>query len=230
MKPIIKNLLLMAMMLLASGMAVGMRPTQKIADMSPPVVLETMVPKAFGEWQEEPQNQTLIVDPQEKEVINRIYSQTLTRTYVNPEGYRVMLSIAYGSDQSDEKQVHKPEICYPAQGFILNSKQYGELRIQDNSIPVTRIEASLGQRKEPVTYWITVGDRVVGPGLDKKMTEIGFGLRGKIPDGLLFRLSSIDNQTNRAYEKQNAFAGQLLGSLTPQNRQKFIGNLKREQQ
>lgn len=230
MKPILKNFLLLAMMLMASGLAVGMRPTQKIADMSPPIVLETMVPKSFGEWHEEPQNQSLIVDPQQKEVIDRIYAQTLTRTYINHEGYRVMLSIAYGSDQSDAKQVHKPEICYPAQGFTLKNKQHGMLEVQNNTIPVTRIETNLGQRTEPVTYWITVADHVVGPGLDKKLTELGFGLRGKIPDGLLFRLSSIDNDTSRAYEVQNAFAGQLLGSLTPENRQKFIGNPKREQQ
>ena len=163
-------------------------------------------------------------------MIDLIYAQTLSRTYVNPEGYRIMLSIAYGSDQSDAKQVHKPEICYPAQGFTLKSKQYGQLVLQNTTIPVTRIETSLGERNEPVTYWITVGDRVVGPGLNKKLVEMGFGLRGLIPDGLLFRLSSIDSDTDRAYEKQNAFAGDLLGSLRPEDRQKLIGNPTREQQ
>ena len=230
MKPIVKNFLLLALMVAASGLAVAMRPTHKIADMGPPVKLETMIPTRFGEWQEEPQNQTLIVDPQQKEMIDKLYNQTLTRTYINPQGYRVMLSIAYGSDQSDAKQVHKPEVCYPAQGFQLKNKQHGQLEIQGTTIPVTRIETSLGQRNEPVTYWITVADRVVGPGLDKKLTEMSFGLQGKIPDGLLFRISSIDSESNQAYEKQNAFAGQLLGSLTPENRQKFIGNQKREQQ
>lgn len=230
MKPVIKHFLLLALMVAASGLAIAMRPTQKIADMGPPVKLEIMIPKAFGDWREEPQNQTFIVDPQQKELINLIYSQTLSRTYINAEGYRIMLSIAYGSDQSDAKQVHKPEVCYPAQGFVLKNKQYGQLATPNGAIPVTRIETSLGQRNEPVTYWITVADRVVGPGLEKKLTELSYGLSGKIPDGLLFRLSSIDGDTNRAYEKQIAFSGQLIGSLTPENRQKFIGTPQREQQ
>jgi EpsI family protein len=230
MKPIFKNFVLLTMMVAASGLATAMRPTQKISDMGPPVKLETMIPKAFGEWREEPQNRALIVDPQQQETIDRIYTQTLSRTYINPEGYRVMLSISYGSDQSDAKQVHKPEICYPAQGFVLKNKQYGQLATPNGAIPVTRIETSLGQRNEPVTYWTTVADRVVGPGLEKKFAQMSFGLRGKIPDGLLFRLSSIDSDTKRAYEMQNAFTGKLLDSLTPEDRPKFIGNPKREQQ
>jgi len=217
-------------MVVASGLAVAMRPTHKIADIGPPVQLEAMIPKSFGEWREEPQHQNLIVDPQQKEMIDNIYNQTLTRTYVNLEGYRIMLSIAYGRDQTDAKQVHKPELCYPAQGFILKNVQHGQLATTDGSIPVTRLETSLGQRNEPVTYWITVADRVVGPGLDKKLAEMSFGLRGEIPDGLLFRVSSIDNEPIVAYEKQNAFTGQLLGSMTLETRQKFIGNFKREQQ
>lgn len=230
MKPILRNFVLLALMVLASGLAVAMRPSQKIADLAPPVQLAAMVPTAFGEWREEPQHQRLIVDPQQQEAIDKIYTQTLSRTYINAEGYRIMLSISYGSDQSDTKQVHKPEICYPAQGFVLKSKQYGQLPTPQGAIPVTRIETSLGQRNEPVTYWITVADRVVGPGLDKKLAEMSFGLQGKIPDGLLFRISSIDGESKRAYERQNAFAGELLGALTPEHRQKFIGNPKREQQ
>jgi EpsI family protein len=230
MTPIIKHFLLLILMVAASGLAIAMRPTHKIAEMGPAVKLESMIPESFGEWREEKQNQALIVDPQQKEMIDLIYAQTLSRTYVNPEGYRIMLSIAYGSDQSDAKQVYKPEICYPAQGFTLKNKQYGQLVLQNTTIPVTRIETSLGERNEPVTYWITVGDRVVGPGLNKKLVEMGFGLRGLIPDGLLFRLSSIDSDTDRAYEKQNAFAGDLLGSLRPEDRQKLIGNSTREQQ
>lgn len=230
MKPTVKNFLLLALMVAASGLAIAIRPTQRIADMGTPVHLETMIPKSFGSWREEPQNQTLIIDPQQKELINLIYTQTLSRTYINPEGYRIMLSIAYGSDQSDAKQVHRPEVCYPSQGFLLKNKQYGQLATTNGSIPVTRIETSLGQRNEPVTYWITVADRVVGPGLEKKLVEMSYGLRGKIPDGLLFRLSSIDSEPTRAYEKQNAFAAELLSSMTSENRQKFIGNPKREQQ
>lgn len=226
MKAVLRNFLLMALMVAASGLAVAMRPTQKIADMGPPVKLETMIPKAFGEWQEEPQNRTLIVDPQQQETINRIYTETLSRTYINPKGYRVMLSIAYGSDQSDTKQVHKPEVCYPAQGFTLKNKLQGQLETQVGTIPVTRIQTSIGQRNEPVTYWITVGDHVVSDGMEKKLTEMRYGLNGQIPDGLLIRVSSIDTEVARAFEMQRKFASQMLLEIEPGYRHRFAGRVE----
>lgn len=227
MNPIVRNFVLLGLMVAASGLAIAMRPTQKIADMAPPVKLDTIIPKTFGEWREEPQNQTLIVDPQQKELIDRIYTQTLSRTYVNSEGYRVMLSIAYGNDQSDTKQIHKPEVCYPAQGFTLKNKVREHIETQQGTIPVTRIQTSLGLRNEPVTYWITVGDYVVSTGMEKKLTEMRYGLNGQIPDGFLIRISSIDTEVARAFEMQRKFAGQMLGGIEAGHRQRFAGQLER---
>ena len=172
MKPLFRNLILVIAMVSASGLAIALRPTERIADKGPAVQLAEMIPLQFAGWREEPQKSALIVDPQQQATINRLYSQTLSRTYVNADGYRVMLSIAYGADQTDTNQVHKPEVCYPAQGFILKNKQYDTLQTGHGAIPITRIETTLGQRSEPVTYWITVGDRVVGPVLDKKLTDL----------------------------------------------------------
>ena len=105
-----------------------------------------------------------------------------------------MLALAYGKDQRDAMQVHYPEVCYPAQGFALQEKQIGTLATERGAIPVTRILTNLGQRIEPVTYWTTVGDRVVQTGLQKKLAEMSYGLSGKIPDGMLIRVSSIDTE------------------------------------
>ncbi len=222
----LRNFILLALMLAASGLAMALRPTHKIADQGPKVELETMIPRAFADWREEPLSSAQIVDPQQQELIDKIYNQTLTRTYVNSNGYRVMLSIAYGSDQSDSMQVHKPEVCYPAQGFSLLSKQVGSLALNNGAVPVTRILAVLGQRSEPVTYWTTIGDRVVQGGINKKLIEMTYGLTGKIPDGMLIRVSSIDPETNRAYEIQNRFSAQMLDALTPEYRKRLTGNLQ----
>jgi len=222
----LRNVLLLALMLAASGLAMALRPTHKIADQRPELELQTMIPKAFGDWREELVSSAQIVDPQQKALIDRIYKQTLARTYVNPEGYRVMLSIAYGSDQSDSMQVHKPEVCYPAQGFALQNKEAGSLAISTGVIPVTRILATLGQRSEPVTYWTTIGDQVVQSGINKKLVEMSYGLTGRIPDGMLIRVSSIDTETSEAYEMQGRFSAQMLEALAPEYRQRLIGNLQ----
>lgn len=223
----LRNFLLLILMLAASGFALALRPTQKIAQQSA-IDLETMIPRAFGDWREEQQNAVSMVDPQQQEMVDKIYTQTLNRTYVDTHGYRIMLAIAYGDDQRDSMQIHYPEVCYPAQGFSLEAKDAGNLTTASGLIPVTRILTSLGQRTEPVTYWTTIGDRVFQGGLQKKLAEMRYGLNGEIPDGMLIRISSIDPETAHAYEMQTRFADQMFGALTPKNRQKLYGNLRSE--
>jgi EpsI family protein len=212
-------------MLSASALALGMRPTQKIAALGPAVDLETIIPREFGDWREEQHNFVQMVDPQQKEVIDRIYTQTLSRTYVNSKGYRIMLAIAYGDDQRDSMQIHYPEVCYPAQGFLLKNKEKGDLVTERGTIPVVRILTSLGQRDEPVTYWTLVGNTVFQGGLQKKLAEMRYGLNGKIPDGMLIRISSIDSDAEEAYEIQANFTNQMLAALAPEYRHKINGNL-----
>lgn len=222
----LRNFILLASMLAASGLVLALRPTQKIAGQGPAIDLEVIIPRSFGAWQEAQQNSVQIVDPQQQEMIEKIYTQTLSRTYINNQGYRIMLAIAYGDDQRDAMQTHYPEVCYPAQGFELQNKQSGTLTTANGPIQVTRILTNLGPRHEPVTYWTTIGDRVVRSGIQKKLAEMTYGLNGKIPDGMLIRMSSIDIDAAKAYEMQTQFADQMLSALTPEYRAKLNGNLQ----
>ena len=221
----VKNFILLILMLAASGLALALRPTDKIAAHDPSLDLETIVPLEFGDWRAEKENRVAMVDPQQQEFIDQIYTQTLNRAYVNNKGYRIMVAIAYGDDQRDSMQMHYPEVCYPAQGFSLQGKEKGTLTTENGLIPVTRILTNLGQRNEPVTYWTTVGDQVFRGGIQKKLVEIGYGLNGQIPDGMLIRISSIDPEAPNAFQMQAQFADQMLGALTPKYRQKLNGNL-----
>lgn len=225
MKLSVRNIILMALMIAASGMAVALKPTKKIADQGPKVELETLIPKSFGEWRQELATNVQTVDPQTQEMIDKIYNQTLSRTYVSTQGYRIMLSVAYGGDQSDAMQLHKPEVCYPAQGFTLHGKQADMLQLlSGGNLPVTRVSTSLGSRNEPVTYWITVGDRVIkSGGIQKKLVEMSYGLSGNIPDGMLIRVSSIDPDKARAYQIHDRFSNQMLEALTPEARVRLAG-------
>ena len=219
----LRNGILLAAMVAASGLALALKPTVRVADSGPKIDLETMIPHKFGEWREVTFTNAQIVDPTTKAAIDKIYNQTLTRTYVNPEGYAIMLSLAYGSDQSDALQMHKPEVCYPAQGFVLESKVNGTLTLPTGTIPATRLMTSLGARQEPITYWTTVGNRVVLGTLQKKLVEMRFGMGGKIPDGMLIRVSSIDTDTKRAYAMQGKFAEDMVGAVAVEHRQRLVG-------
>lgn len=218
------SLLVLVLMVSASGLAVALRPTHKVADSQPAIDLGALVPRQFGDWREEPRNIASVVSPQEKELIDKIYNQTLSRTYINAQGYRVMLSIAYGGDQSDSMQVHRPEVCYPAQGFQVLKKVYASIQTSFGPLDVTRVDTQLGARREPVTYWTTVGDQVTRGGIHKKLLEMTYGLSGRIPDGLLFRASSIDVDISHAYDVQARFIDQLLGSVSQAQRKRLAGS------
>lgn len=224
MTPSIKNIVLLLLMLSAAALGAAMRPTIILADERPPIDLAAMVPTAFGDWHEQTNVLAQVVNPQQKSVLDKIYSQTLSRTYINAQGYGIMLSIAYGKNQSDALQLHKPEICYPAQGFMLLNKQTATLDLLGRPISAVQLETSLGRRFEPVTYWTVVADHITTSGIDKKLTEMRYALRDRIPDGMLVRVSSIDQDTANAQAQQKQFAGDMINAIAPEYRQRFAGN------
>jgi EpsI family protein len=216
-------LTLTVLMCSASVAGFAMRPDSKAATKGNAVSLETLVPKRFGDWAELPEQGAQVVNPQTQELLDKLYSQLLVRTYVNKEGYRIMLSMAYGDDQRGGLQAHRPEVCYPAQGFKLGKVEDGRLPTSYGNIDVRRLATSLGARNEPVTYWLTVGDQVIKNTLDKRIAEIRLGLTGQIPDGLLFRISSIDNDNARGFEMQGKFAAEMMSAVPAAARKQLSG-------
>ncbi|QHE75930.1 exosortase-associated protein EpsI, B-type [Hydrogenophaga sp. PBL-H3] len=223
MKLPLKHLLLMALMVASAALAAAIRPTASLADERPTIDLAAMVPSRFGDWREQLNVAVQIVDPEQQATIDEIYTQTLTRNYIHADGYRVMLSIAYGKNQSDNLQLHKPEVCYPAQGFKLEKLERVPLNLLDQSISATRMQTHLGQRFEPVTYWTVVGDHITTGGIDKKLTEMRYGLRGRVPDGMLVRVSSIDRDPARAHRIQSEFAAAMVAAIAAEHRPRFAG-------
>lgn len=217
----------MLLMVSAGAMGLAMRPTVFLADQRSKVNLEQIVPQQFGRWRELQQSTAQIVNPQQQTVLDQIYSAILVRTYVHADdGRKVMLSIAYGKDQSKQSQVHLPEVCYPAQGFQVHARSRAELQSSVGSIPVSRLIATLGQRTEPVTYWIRIGDRLVRGSLDQKLAIVGQGLAGSRTDGILFRVSSIGNNSDVEYAMHAKFVADLLTALDRDALPSLIGKLK----
>ncbi len=139
-----------------------------------------------------------------------------------------MLSIAYGSDQSDTMQVHRPEVCYPAQGLPILWEQTGMLSTAFGDIPVQKLVASRSSMIEPITYWITVGGEVNGSDFIRKLDKLKFTFTGVLPDGLLFRVSTISSvlEESESFSIQEHFIDNLLASLTQENRERLIGKAK----
>jgi len=211
-------------MVLAFAAGEWLRPTTRLAEIKPPIVLEKQIPEAFGEWRLDTSIRPVVPDPTLQAMLDVLYSQTLARTYINPKGERVMLSIAYGSDQGNEATaVHRPEFCYSAQGFRVQTLSKELVTIGQTQVPVARVLAQLGQRNEPITYWVTLDESATLPGFGRKWQQIRYGLKGQIPDGMLVRVSTIGTQIEESYALQQRFLQQMYDAVPANVRARYFG-------
>lgn len=215
--------IVLAMAMASAALAYAWTPTIKVADSRPRTPLSELVPTSFGDWVEDRSLPVVLPAPDVEANLNKVYNQVLARTYTNPQGYRIMLSIAYGGDQSDGMSVHRPEVCYPAQGFEVTRVWSDRLQLPGQTIPITRATSRLGPRNEPLTYWIVNGDEVVGRGFGGRVVQLKYTLRGRIPDGMLVRVSSIDTDPVRAHRIQDEFSRGLIGAVDAGFRVRLVG-------
>lgn len=218
----IKSLTCLVLMVIASVISVYLQPTKKLADIELKVDLMTMVPSSFNGWKEVEQLSDAIVNPEQRLLIDKLYSQTLSKVYQRGD-QTIMLSIAYGENQSDATALHYPEVCYPAQGFRILDKKAFNLKTQFKSIPSKQLVASNSHREEFITYWTTLGNKAVRSKTEAKLEQIKYGLKGFLPDGMLFRVSSIGSSAVNEFSNQEVFINDLLTAMPEPTRLRFTG-------
>ncbi len=216
-------LLVGTVMVLGAGAATALKPSRAQQDAAI-FDLDESILRSFGDWVVDPNLVPVPPTPDVQAKLEKIYAQIVSRTYVNSRGERVMLTVAYGGDQSDALKAHRQEVCYAAQGFEVRDVVHESLRLQGKTIPITRLLAVRGLRSEPVTYWFTMGDRVVLGRLERLMVQLEFGLSGRVPDGMLVRVSSISTNPARAYKGQEEFIGALLVGMRQGDVHRLLGS------
>lgn len=220
-----RRLLLASSALLGSAIAAETaRPTTRLAESKPPIDLEKQVPRAFAGWMVDGRIAPVLPDPSLQAMLDSLYSQVLARTYVDARGQAVMLSIAYGSDQSSEATaVHRPEFCYSAQGFEVRKLPGTRRNLGGHEVPLARLAALIGRRRELISYWVTLDERATLPGLGRKIEQVRYGLRGLIPDGMLVRASSVNGPDEAAFALQERFLGDMAQALPSLVRSRYFG-------
>jgi EpsI family protein len=216
-------LLVAAMMLVTASIAYIAKPTVHLADRIGKPNLETLFPAVFDGWTIDASLPIILAAPDVQSKLDAIYNQVLSRTYVNSHGDRIMLSVAYGGDQSDGTRAHRPEICYPVQGFQITFNQKGTMAVVDRTIQTRQLMSSMGMRKEPITYWLVVGGEAVTSGAEQKFVELRYGLRGMIPDGMLIRISSIDPDMRHGFSLHAEFSAAMAKSMPEASRDRVFG-------
>lgn len=219
-----RALVIVVAMAITALATIGAKPSVRLADRNAKVSLETMVPRQFAGWTMDERQSAVIVNPEAGELVSRIYNQVLSRTYIHgPSRHPVMLSIAYGENQTRSNDLHVPDVCYPAGGFQIKESVRSEMVLRQGSIPVKHLVAQRLQRREPLTYWVIIGEKLATGAIDAKLAALSYGLRGTIPDGIIFRVSTTGLPDDVAFATQREFVQDLFDSLPSASRKRLAG-------
>jgi len=219
-----RALSILLMVVLAAVAAVLIRPTERLVEQAGRLELENLIPHEFGGWVQDERQSSAVVNPQAGDLQGRIYQQVLSRTYIHAASQRsIMLSIAYGENQNRSNDLHVPDVCYSAGGFKIERAEQGSIETSQGFIPVKRLIAQRLQRREPLTYWTIIGDQVATSAVGSKLIALSYGLRGTVPDGMIFRVSSVGVPDEEAFAIQQEFVKGLLDALPNDGRKRLAG-------
>lgn len=186
--------------------------------------LATVVPKQIGDWHELPspllQVNTFVAG--ESTSRDQPYDDILSRTYVNSQGQQIMVALAYGAQQRQEVKIHRPELCYPAQGWrVLNIEPVTFPVKTPSGQPIVghRLLTKKGEAvTEAVSYWIRIGNSYSDSPWLTRWAILREGLQGRMTDGILVRVSqrlAPGEDEKSAFERQEKFAAQLAAATSP---------------
>jgi EpsI family protein len=220
------NLLLACAAMLAAAMvAVLLQPHNLMARTHDVFDIDKRLPTRFGDWAPVP-DLSVVAPPAPDSLEREVYNQEASRGFVDPEGRIVMLMVAYGESQSDRLQLHHPEVCYTAQGFRVSRTSSLKLAYSPSApaIELTRLVATREGRVEPISYWMRIGYDNTTSNWARQALKLGYGLRGWIPDGALFRVSTIGIPPEESFRVQDKFIRDLLNSADPETRAFMVGD------
>lgn len=213
-----------AIMLGSVAVASILKPDHYWADHIGAPDYETVIPERFGDWEALPYATSRVVNPVQEESLKRLYSQTFARSFLHkPTGRVLMLSIAYGRDQSNDTQLHTPEQCYPAQGFKVMERLDVSVPSAFGEIKSVQMKTYMGtDRVEPLIYFVRVGDKVARGSRERNLTRIHMAIKGFLVDGTLVRVSEVTRRDD-SHKLQAQFIAELVSALKAEDRRYVIG-------
>jgi EpsI family protein len=218
-----RELLLGLPLVAGAGGALALTPRERL-NLLGDRQLEKMVPLTIGDWRVTPSNAVVLPDAEAGSLSARLYDQTVSRLYTSDTEQPVMMVIAYGSTQSDQLQLHRPEVCYSAVGFQITSAERVIVPVGgDAKLPARQLVASNNDRVEPILYWTRVGDFLPASGNEQRLMKLRSEMRGYVADGVLVRLSSIGEPSPEMFQTLQRFAREMLNATYPAGLPALVG-------
>ena len=204
----------------AAGIALWRQPHTKV-DFLGHDRLETLVPKTIGPWNYV--TASGLVVPPEDQFEKTIYAQILTRVYSDEKNTPVMLLMAQSGSQTGFLQIHRPEICYTAGGYDISGIMPHPIDLGGKVVPANRMDATFNGSTEHVVYWTRVGKEIPASWSEQKLATAKQNLEGIIPDAILVRISTVNDDAAAAMSTIDNFVRAMLSSIPGSRQSVFIG-------
>jgi EpsI family protein len=215
--------------MIAGGLLAGMsllansrRPDEPFRMIPGKPKLNPLFPWKVGDW--EYQTSSGLILPPPDQLSDRLYNAIITRYYASPNGLPVMLLIAYNGVQDGMLQVHRPETCYPAAGYRIDSDRFVPLDAgRGVVVPGHYLATSSVSRREQLIYWTRIGNDFPTKWWQQHWSVAKENLKGRVPDGVLIRFSTAAPDDATAIETLKRFITPFFAELGPTARRLLFG-------
>jgi EpsI family protein len=203
-----RTIFVAALMILTAAGTAQLRPAPQEPHAAPD--LEAMLPERFGDWRRVSVSSAVL--PEQKPLGPG--EAVSYRAYRDDTGKVVTLVVAYGPPLGDSVRLHRPEKCYPAQGFAVVSRTQTQAALAGVAATLVRLQTQGPVRPEAVTYWLRAGAHFT---TDDASIELRAFRRGSKFDGALVRVST-NGAGGGEFQIQAQFLSTFATALTPQAR------------
>ena len=219
-----RSLLIGGACLAAAGAAYALTPRKRYSLLGD-ATLSSLIPMTFGAWTGRDVSD-LVAPPTEGSLETKLYQETVERTYRHQEsGADVMMLLAHGGTQSNDLQLHRPEVCYPAFGFRLSESHAVSVLIKPQvAIPGRSLLAESQGRREAILYWTRLGEYLPVDGAEQRVDRVKLAMQGLVADGVLSRFSMIGEDATASKVLLRSFVVDLVLAASHAGRRALIGS------
>ena len=219
--PMARGLFLIVMMAVAGSIARVDRTPQLTTIVTPD--LDAVLPEHFTEWTRVPL-QAAILPPELELGDGEVVAY---RAFRNDLGQVVTLVAAYGPPLGDSVRLHRPELCYRAQGFVVENQSREKLQAAYFDVEYVHMETHTDLRQEGVSYWLRDGASYATNKAEHALLDLKRG-QDVGADGALIRVSSRGNGA-RVQALHNDFMVDFINALDTDGQAIFLAPAKRNE-
>lgn len=219
-----RDLILGGACVAACGAALALKPRRKVTLMAAGRKLSDILPRKFGDWESRDVSDLYAAETPDS-LLAQLYGQTVGRIFTHRLSHvQIMMLAAHGDSQSNELQLHRPEVCYPAFGFALVESLPVQLPIAKAvTLPGRRLIAQSSQQKQAVIYWTRLGETFPVTVAEQRFARLNSALHRYIPDGLLARFSVAGVDMDSSFKNMRSFISELVMQVAPADRGVLVG-------